>query len=212
MKAGEIQQTGGASVARQVVNPANETPLPSTTHRHQWALLRDSTTNLQQQASDGHRSAQSTDIDERARSYATQAPAIVLETVAETSGVSWTDLAELLDVSVSAIRKWRAGVDPAPQKRAALARVAAFMELLDEAAVHNPAGWLQIPIRDGWTVTPADLYRAGCLLEVLDFAYRRVSANDTMTAFAQDWVEKYRATHAVTLGEDGRRALRALDR
>ena len=96
---------------------------------------------------------------------------LLLQELSTDRGLGWSEIARLCGVSVSAVRKWRAGESISPEHRWSLARLASFLDLLQEVGpVDEPAGWLNMRLSDQTTVTAADLYIAGHPQDLLEHA------------------------------------------
>lgn len=185
-----------------------QTARDSTVLAHAYGLLRDRVGILNEDVNEAHREVQKYDLDERARSKAKKSVASLLQELSINRGMAWRDIARLVDVSVSAIRKWRHDGAATPEKRLALARLAAFLDLLEGFMVEDPAGWLELPMADGYTVRHMDLYEAGrpdLLLDVVGLRLNEVSALDL---FDQEWRARYRSDFEVFEAGDGNLSIR----
>lgn len=172
------------------------------------ADIRDRAALLASDADGVHQRAQDYDLQQRAHIKARSAvPALVAELATE-RGMSWSSIARLVGVTVGAVRKWRSEGAATAENRRALARLAAFLDLLEGFSVEDPAGWLEMPLVDGYTVTATDLYRKGMQSSLLDFASMRVSVYDLMDEFDEHWRRTHRASFDVFKAEDGELALR----
>ena len=84
----------------------------------------------------------------------------LLVELTEAHGLGWSDIARLVGVSVPAIRKWRMGGYASADNHVALARLAAFMESLQDAGIGDAAKWLTLPF-EGVITSKTDVYRQG---------------------------------------------------
>ena len=81
------------------------------------------------------------------REKAAKSVAALLKELAGERCMSWSDIAEVLGVSISAIRKWRKGGDASPGSRLKLAQFAALLDVLEEKApISDPAGWMELDL------------------------------------------------------------------
>jgi transcriptional regulator with XRE-family HTH domain len=120
---------------------------------------------------------------------ATKSVAELLEELAGDRGMGWSGIAEVLGVSVSAIRKWRKGGDASPDSRLILARITALLDVLEEKApIADPAGWMEmdLPLAAGYFLRPLDLYLEGHTDALLDLAERRQEAVQVLDLRAYD--------------------------
>ncbi len=188
--------------------PGEQTARDSTVLAQAYGRLRDRVGILNDDVSEAHREVQVYDLDERARSKAKKSVRSLLQELSINRGMAWRDIARLADVSVSAVRKWRQDGAATPEKRLALARLAAFLDLLEGFMIEDPAGWLELPVVDGYTVRNMDLYEAGrpdLLLDVVGFRQRETSALDL---FNPDWRTRYRSDFEVFEAGDGNLTIR----
>jgi transcriptional regulator with XRE-family HTH domain len=100
----------------------------------------------------------------------------LLDELAYRRGMAWTHIAEIADVSVSAVRKWRKGRDASPESRSRLAKFAALLDVLEQKGrIQDPANWMEmdLPLGAGYHIRPLDLYLNGQDVALLDIAERR---------------------------------------
>lgn len=171
------------------------------------ANLRDKVELLSTDVSGIHQQLQRYDLDERAQLKARKSVQSLLEELAIDRGMSWSNIARLIGVSVGAIRKWRKDGAATGENRLALGLLSAFLDLLDDFAVEDPAGWLEVPLISGYTVTALDLYREGKVVSLLDYAGHRTTAIQLLDEYDPDWREKYRTDFTVFEAADGNLAI-----
>ncbi len=106
--------------------------------------------------------------DERARAGL----AALLADLTSGHGLGWSEVARLVGVSVPAVRKWRHGGDVTPTRLNSLGRLAAFLEMLGEEDVQDPAAWLNLPFDAALADvhSKSDIYQAGGALDLLLYA------------------------------------------
>ena len=156
----------------------------------------------------GRRDVRSLDLEERTGTKAHAATTALLEELAVERGLAWSDIARLCSVSVSAVRKWRSGESPTPERRRALARLAAFLDLLEQAGpIEDPAGWLFMRFKDDYTTTAADLYIAGKVQDLLEHAQGHLSLHEMLDRWDLEWRTATRSDWKVTTNSDGDRVL-----
>lgn len=132
----------------------------------------------------------------------------LLEELAVDRGMAWSDIARFCGVTVSAVRKWRVGLSISPERRRALARLSAFLDLLEESGpVGDPAGWLAMRLSEHHTVTAGDLYLDGRAEDVLQHAQGRLSASELLDRWKPDWHIAARSEWSVATTADGDRVL-----
>lgn len=169
--------------------------------RDEVHLLRDTTETL-------HRRAQEFDLQERAALKNRLGPQALMEELSSERGLSWSEIAMALSVSLSAVRKWRAGHEVSAENRTNLARLAALIDLLDEAMVSEPGGWLLTPVLSGHTVRFLDLVAAGRDDLVLENAFNRMTAGEVLDTFEPHWRESTKRSFDMAVDGDGIRSLR----
>lgn len=132
------------------------------------------------------------------------------EVLAELSnkwGASWADIARMADVSVPALRKWRTDGGATPIKKVRLAGIAAFMRVLSELGLAEPADWVSEPIKDGYTVTPRHLYSPSNASTLLDLAGGSVGAEQVLDALAPEWRTRFATSFEVVTLPGGDKAI-----
>lgn len=144
------------------------------------------------------------EVQAAARMTATE----LLDELATGFGLSWTDLARMVSVSVPAIRKWRQAGGVSSEKLSALARVLAFLRVLrDRLRVADPVAWLGVSLVEGYTVTIRHLYTAANVPQLLDFAADNVSPTVLLDRIEPGWREEYVTADDVVIFDDGMPAL-----
>lgn len=102
-------------------------------------------------------------------------------------GLGWSDIARLVGVSVPAVRKWRRGGDITTSRYQSISRLAAFLDLLEEEEIRDPATWLNLPLDDlgeeitSGAVTKKDIYVTGGVIDLLAFAKRYISHDELLS-------------------------------
>lgn len=157
-----------------------------------------------------HGEVREQEMADRTREKAAKSVADLLEELAGDRGMSWSDIAEVVGVSVSAIRKWRKGGDASPGSRLNLARIAALLDVLEEKApIADPAGWMEmdLPLAAGYFIRPLDLYLEGHIDALLDLAERRQEAVQVLDRVRPNWRES-RSDFEAFRDADGERSIR----
>lgn len=134
----------------------------------------------------------------------------LLQELAYQRGMSWTDIAEIADVSVSAVRKWRKGGDASPDSRSRLAKFAALLDTLEEKGIiQDPANWMEmeLPLAAGYYIRPLDLYLKGQVVALLDIAEQRKPIEHILDEIEPGWRET-RSNFEVFEDTDGLRSIR----
>lgn len=176
--------------------------------RQQAGALRDEVELLTEDVGNHHQQLQTHDLRERASAMSRRGAKALLEELSVMRGMSWRDIARVSGVSASAVRKWRAGESPSPERRMALAVICAVVDLLQELPIEDPAAWLEVQVLPGYTVTGMDLLREGRYETLLDYAGQRLTPRETLDRFDADWRTKYSQDFEVFSASDGSRAIR----
>lgn len=132
-----------------------------------------------------------------------------LNDLAITYGAAWVDVAAVLGVSVTALRKWRLG--EARPRRAYRERLAAYvgcLAALRECGVEEPAGRLQVRLLDSYSITLAQLFEPDRVHLFLSYSLGDLSAVELLDAVSPDWRQLYRAQTHVYRAADGELSMR----
>jgi transcriptional regulator with XRE-family HTH domain len=157
--------------------------------------------------------ARQRDLADRTLEKSKKSVTRLLEELTSDRGMGWSDIAEVLGVSVSAIRKWRKGSDASPQSRSKLARVAALLDVLEEKGlVQDPAAWMEIdlPLDAGFFIRPWDLYLEGHVTALIDLAEHRQTATQVLDQVRPNW-RNSRSDFDVVVDIEGERSIRRRD-
>jgi transcriptional regulator with XRE-family HTH domain len=199
----EVDATATSSVA-----PLVEIPQTRTSLVKRVAGLRDRIQLTSSDAQNLHREINESDLDRRTGFKVRAGIPVLLAEVARQRGMSWSDLAEMVGVSVQAVRKWRRGEPAAGEHRLALARLAAFIELLSEMSIDDPVGWMEVPLKPGFGVRGLDLYAAGRIDLLLEWAEMRIDVDRLLDSFALGWRETYKLEYETFEAADGQLSIR----
>jgi transcriptional regulator with XRE-family HTH domain len=202
------QPTGSSAggVSDYVPSPSDETRALSL----RTDYLRTRTDVLGTEVQELHGEVREQDLADRTLEKTKKAVPGLLDELAGNRGMGWSDIAEVVGVSVSAIRKWRKGGDASPESRSKLARIAALLDVLEEKGlVQDPAGWLEmdLPLETGYFVRPLDLYLEGHTAALLDLAEQRLPVAKVLDQVRPNWRES-RTDFEVYLDVDGERSIR----
>jgi transcriptional regulator with XRE-family HTH domain len=160
-----------------------------------------------------HGEARELDLADRIFQKTKKSVSSLLDELAGERGMGWSDIAEVVGVSISAIRKWRKGGDASPESRSRLARIAAFLDVLQEKGlVEDPAAWMEVdlPLESGYFIRPLDLYLEGHVPALLDLAERRRTVAQVLDEVKPGW-RANRNDFEVFIDTDGERSVRRRD-
>lgn len=153
------------------------------------------------------------DLADRTLEKSKKSVANLLEELASSRGMGWSDIAEVVGVSVSAVRKWRKGGVASPESRSRLARIAALLDVLEEKGViADPAAWMEMDftLEPGYFIRPLDLYLEGHVSELLELAEQRQTTVQVLDRVRPNWRQN-RSGFEVFLDDDGERSIRRRD-
>lgn len=163
---------------------------------------------LSEDVEDGRREVRSIDLNLRTSTKATQGAEMLLEELSTARGLGWSEIARLCGVSISAVRKWRSGESISPERRRSLARLAAFLDLLEEVGpVNEPASWLNMRVSDQLAVTAVDLYVDGRADDLLEYAQGHLGLEILLDRWKPHWRTATRSDWRIVNQPDGERVL-----
>lgn len=134
----------------------------------------------------------------------------LLEELAGERGMGWSDIAEVVGVSISAVRKWRNGGLASPESRLKIARFAALLDVLEEKGViEDPAAWMEMEftLDPGNFIRPLDLYLEGHVTQLIELAEQRQTTAQVLDQVRPNWRQN-RSDFEIYLDADGERAIR----
>lgn len=189
-----------------------ETAAPSATRTLSLRLdyLRSDVDNLGGEVHELHGEARELDLTDRTFEKGKKSVATLLHELTTERGMGWSDIAEVVGVSVSAIRKWRKGGDASPESRNNLARIAALLDVLEEKGlVQDPAHWMEmdLPLGPGYFIRPLDLYLDGHVTALIELAEQRRSMTQVLDEIVPAW-RASRSDFEVYTDTDGERSIR----
>lgn len=209
MTATATQPTG--TCAGGVADYADAAALTATRTRSlRVDYLRSDVDSLGGQVHEMHGESRELDLTQRTFEKGKKSVATLLATLTTERGMGWSDIAEVVGVSISAIRKWRRGGDSSPESRTSLARIAALLDMLEEKGlVQDPAGWMEmdLPLGPGYFIRPLDLYLDGHATALIELAEQRRSVTQVLDEVRPDW-RSSRSAFDVFTDTDGERSIR----
>lgn len=208
--------TGGEPTGTSAGGVSDYAP-PAPDETRAWSLrfddLRTASDMFGGAVQELHGEARELDLTDRTLEKTKKSVAGLLEELTGDRGMGWSDIAEVLGVSISAIRKWRKGADARPESRSKLARIAALLDVLEEKGlVQDPARWMEIdlPLEAGYFIRPWDLYLEGHVTALIDLAEQRQTVAQVLDQVRPNWRDS-RSDFEVVLDADGERSIRRRD-
>jgi transcriptional regulator with XRE-family HTH domain len=153
------------------------------------------------------------DLTDRTLEKSKKSVAKLLEELAGDRGMGWSDIAEVVGVSISAVRKWRKGGVASPESRSKLARIAGLLDVLEEKGlIEDPAAWMEMDfsLEAGYFIRPLDLYLEGHVTELIELAEQRQTTAQVLDQVRPNWRQS-RSGFEVFLDADGERSIRQRD-
>ena len=197
--------TGGVKAFPTLDFTATSLERAEAERRHQIAVEDHSA------AVDGRRKSIRDELDERTEMVGRRTSEEMLRQLSD-AGMSWRDVARVVDVTVPAVQKWRKGGDIAGPNRLRLARLVAVLELLGDHLVPESVSWLEMPVRHDVSLSRMDLLAEGrhdLVIELVSDEATSRAPEAVLDAFDPAWRDSLtdRAFEAYEAG-DGRMSVR----
>jgi hypothetical protein len=141
------------------------------------------------------------------RENATRSVPEMLHALSAGFGATWVDSARLLQVSVPALRKWRKAGGATARNTEQLASLVAFLSVLKELHVADPAMWLNVPFVAGYTACPRHFYTRASAPALLSIAFQSAPAEEFLDEVSPAWREDFRSKFRTALQADGSLAI-----
>lgn len=208
--------TGGQPTGASAGGVSDYAPLPPNSTRAlslRADYLRTEVDMLGGEVQELHGEARELDLADRIFEKTKKSVPGLLDELAGERGMGWSDIAEVVGVSISAVRKWRKGGDASPESRSRLARIAALLDVLEEKGlVQDPAAWMEmdLPLDSGYFIRPLDLYLEGHVLALVDLAEQRQTVAQVLDQVKPNW-RTNRSDFEVFVDTDGQRSIRQRD-
>jgi transcriptional regulator with XRE-family HTH domain len=208
--------TGGAPTGTSAGGVSDYAPsAPSQTRAMSLRAdyLRTEVDTLGGEMQELHGEIRGRDLADRTLEKSKRSVASLLDELAGDRGMGWSDIAEVVGVSISAIRKWRKGGVASPDSRSKLARIAALLDVLEEKGViEDPAAWMEMDfsLDAGYFIRPLDLYLEGHVTELLELAEQRQTTAQVLDQVRPNWRQS-RSDFEVFVDADGERSIRRRD-
>lgn len=174
--------------------------------------LRDKVNYLQNDVTGKHRRALGVALRERGNATSRRSAPELLNELTMDRGFSWSAIAELLQVSVPALRKWRHSGGMSGPNRARLNKLCAFCDALAQFAIDDIATWMDTPLLpDEYYITPRWLYARydGAAVALLEYAAQPMMDPVILMDYLDPTIRTTQAPveHTVHVDEDGSTSL-----
>lgn len=193
--------TGDASSASTRVPEA--TPISALKHTADARELVSRVDNLNADARSTHTDALTQELSVRVQQLVKNSPQKMIESLGD-MGFSWRAVAQLVNVSVPALQKWRRGEGVSGENRRKLASLLAGIDIIaSQFTVHEIESWFETPVFDNLPVTPISIWSSGGYVLVLRYASEDLTAEAVLDAFDPAWRTKWETSFEAVRAEDG---------
>lgn len=169
--------------------------------------LRGATRFLLEDVAEVHDEAMEIQLEARTDEAAKRSVADLLTELADL-GFAWRDIAQLVGVTVPAVRKWRQGEPATGVHRRAVARLLAFADVLkSDHLVSEVSSWMEIPLA-GSSTTGIDVYSQGGANPLLLHAAGHLSSEELLDTIDPNWRDALDDRFEVVPGDDGEPIIR----
>lgn len=170
----------------------------------EWRRQRQDHDRLGVKLEEEHRGYYADLITKTAREMAKRSSKDLLDVLATDYGFAWVDIAQMLGVSVPALRKWRTNGNATPTNHRRLSELAAFVHsLVTVGAIESPANWLLLPPLKEFTLTPKEIYTSESAPFILDYACGNISAETMFDEVEKGWRQTHRSSYETRQFDDG---------
>ena len=123
-------------------------------------------------------------------------------------GFAWRQIAQLVGVTVPALRKWRQGEPATGANRRTVARLAAFVHLVHaDHLVDDVPSWMEMPLSTSH-ITGLDVYRDGGEILLVLLAANHHTSDDVLDIVEPGWREQQSDRFEITIAGDGQPVIR----
>ena len=114
----------------------------------------------------------------------------LLKTLSQEWGYSWSQIGQIMGVSVSTIRVWKNTESGTKRIEERLRHLAYFSKYLHKLG-HSPASWMSTPLLEGYVVCPIHLYNLSGAEVLIDLADGSLKAEEALDLVMPNWREQY---------------------
>jgi hypothetical protein len=169
--------------------------------------LRSKARLLSEDVAHTHQQALEVQLEARTDEAAKRSVGDLLQELADL-GFSWREIARMIGVSIPALRKWRHGEGATGPNRRAIARLLAFVDVLQsDHLVQDVPSWLEMPLSTS-TVTGLDIYALGRGDLLLMCAANHITSDTLLDAADPNWRQVVDDRFDVYTAGDGEHGIR----
>lgn len=114
----------------------------------------------------------------------------LLKTLSQEWGYSWSQIGQIMGVSVHTIRVWKNTESGTKRIEERLRHLVYFSKYLYKLG-HSPASWMSTPLLEGYVVCPIHLYNLKGAEVLIDLADGSLKAEDALDLVMPNWREQY---------------------
>lgn len=200
----DARLTGTASSFIVPPTPVSETTIEALIATQDAYGVRRAMGEKHVEAVGDHQSRYLDEWQQRVKNLSQKPASELLESLWD-SGFSWRDIARLLQVSVPAVQKWRAGENMSPKN---FSHLRDFIAAYDTVAANKPevdvAGWLDVPLVSDIPITLQQLWTEGSPPLFFEYALGDLKPEAALDQFDSEWRQRYRDDGFETfVGADG---------
>ncbi|MGD9792196.1 MAG: hypothetical protein AB7V43_01840 [Acidimicrobiia bacterium] len=172
-------------------------------------FLRGATRHLLDDVADVHDRTIEIQLESRTDEAAKRSVQDLLDELADL-GFAWRQIAQLVGVTVPAVRKWRQGDPASGSHRRDVARLLAFVDVLrSDHLVQDVPSWMEVPLA-GSSITAVDVYSHGGARPLLLVAAGHLPTETMLDSFSPSWRDTRSDRFEIAAGSDGQPVIRVL--
>ncbi|SIH06844.1 transcriptional regulator [Mycobacteroides abscessus subsp. abscessus] len=179
------------------------TPISALKHTSDARELVSRVDTLNADIRNTHTDALTHELSVRVQQRVKDSPQSMLEKLGD-MGFSWRAVAQLVNVSVPALQKWRRGEGVSGENRRKLASLLAGIDIIaSQFTVQEIESWFETPIVDNLPVTPISIWTSGGYVLVLRYASEDLTPEAVLEAFEPAWRTRWETSFEAVRAEDG---------
>ncbi|MEL0625389.1 hypothetical protein V6245_00375 [Salinibacterium amurskyense] len=179
------------------------TPISALKHTADARELVSRVIGLNTDIRNTHSDALEHELGVRVQQQVKASPQTMLQTLGD-RGFSWRAIAQLVNVSVPALQKWRKGEGVSGENRRKLASLLAGINIIaSQFTVQEIESWFETPLVDDFPITPISIWSSGDYTLVLRYASEELTAEAALDVFDSAWRTKWDSGFESSIAEDG---------
>ena len=193
--------TGGSNFSHFGIPRA--TPATALKNTSESRDLVSRVTTLDSEIRGTHSDALTSELNIRTQEMVKCSPLSMLEQLGE-KGFSWRAVAQLVNVTVPALQKWRKGDGISGDNRRRIASLLAGIDMIaSQFTVEEIDSWFETPIVDGLPITPITIWSSGSHIELLKYASGELTSDSLLDSYSPSWRTAWETPFVAIRSEDG---------